>query len=182
MQLIRVVRESRVPWGAYTIAALLLIAGPLIFYEWLRHWPRVVPGEPATEPNSWIAAKSDSRTQAAAAFKPVTDVQIISDAQPRESLIGMPVELTTVAVRGVSGADGFWISQLRTPVIFVAAGPNAPVRFGQSVNLRGTVRKLPDEDTIRARWPGLRADDLKRLVAQRVYVEADELSVNGPYY
>lgn len=184
MEPIRVVHEPNVPWRAYAIVAMLLIAGPVIFFEWMRHWPRVAPGEPATEPNSWIAAQSDSRMQAAAAFKPIFDVQVISDAQPRESLIGLPVELTSVGVRGVPDAGGFWVSQVRTPAIFIAFGPNAkkvPVKFGDSVELSGKVQKLPDANTMRTRWPGLRGLDFERLQGQAVYVEADEVSVVGPY-
>jgi hypothetical protein len=147
----------------------------------VRNWPRVAPGEPATEPNSWIAAKSDSRMQAAAAFKPIMDIQIVSDAQPRDSLIGMPVEIAAAFVRSVPDAGGFWASQERTPVIFVAFGPDAkrvPLRSGALVTFRGKVQALPGEDAIRSRWPGLSADDLERLQSQLVYVEASEVEAH----
>jgi hypothetical protein len=184
MEPIRVIHPPEVLWRAYAIALILLIAGPVLFYEWIRHWPRVAPGEPAVEPNSWIASKSDSRMQAAAAFKPIMDVEIVSDAQPCDSLIGMPVEFTTAGVTGVPDTNGFWVTQVRTPSIFVAFGPNTKrvsVKFGDAVDLTGKVQRVPDLNTIHARWPGLRGRDLERLKKQAVYVEAGEVSITGQY-
>ncbi len=184
MQPIQVVNDRRLPGRAYAIVLILLVAGPVLFYEWLRHWPRVQPGQPATEPNSWIAANSDSRMQAAAAFKPIFDVQVISDATDPKTLFNLPVELQQAGVRSVPDGGGFWVSQVRTPMIFVAFGPSAkrtPVKWRQSVEVVGHVRQLPARDEIRKRWPGVRGDDLRRLEKQGVYIEADEVNVNGPY-
>jgi hypothetical protein len=183
MNPIRVIPRRSVPWRTYALAAILVAAGPLIFYGWMRHWDRVPPGAPAVEPNSWIAAKSESRMQAAAAFKPIMDTQVIAQAQPRDSLIGNPVTLVSVEVRSVT-AGGFWVSQLHAPMIFVAAAPDAratPVQYGESVNLEGVIQRLPSTSGIQQRWPGLSGPDLQRLEEQAVYVEASEVTVNGQY-
>ncbi len=184
MEPIRVVHPPAVPWRAYVIILILLIAGPFLFFEWVRHWPRVQPGIPASEPNSWIAASSDSRMQAAAAFKPIHDVQVISDATPRQSLYDLPAELIGVGVRGVSDVNGFWVSQVRTPAVFVAFSAQAkhvPVRWRQSVDVIGHVRRLAARDEIQRRWPGLKGKDLERLEGQGVFVEADQVTINGTY-
>ncbi len=184
MEPIRVIPPRDTPWRVYTIGILLLVGGPLISLEAMRHWPRVAPGEPASEPNSWIAAKSDSRMQAAAAFKPIHDVQVVSDAQPRSSLIGMRVELTRCGVTALAGANGFWITQVRTPAVFVAFARSAPrtqVHPGEHVEVRGTVRPAPDPAAIASRWPELRGSDRDRLLEQRVYIEADEVTTHGEF-
>lgn len=184
MEPIRVIPDPRVPWRAYSGVALLLIVGSLASFAWVRQWSRVLPGIPATEPNSWRAAQSDSRMQAAAAFKPVMDVQVISDAESPESVVGMAVDLDPVGVRSIPDPGGFWVSQLRTPPIFVAFGPNArraSLQPGDSVDLTGRVQRLPDRAAVQARWPALIGDDLDMLLRQGVYVEADTVSVNGPY-
>jgi hypothetical protein len=184
MDPIRVIPRRSVPWLAYATGAILLVAGSGIFFEWMTHWQRVEPGMPATEPNSWIAASSDSRMQAAAAFKPIMDCQVIAAAQPRESLIGNPVGFMDVEVRSAPGPDGFWVSQVSTPQVFVAFAPNAPrvdLRFGQSVSVTGVVRRLPPREEILTRWPYLRGHGERRLERQAVYVEASEVSVNGSY-
>jgi hypothetical protein len=184
MDPIRVVRRPNGRWRRYAIGILLLVAAPFVSYEWIRHWDRVAPGQPATEPNSWIAAKSDSRMQAAAAFKPIMDVQIVADAQPRSSLFGMPVELARAGITGLAGDGGFWVAQVRTPAIFVALAPDASrpeLHVGDAVALHGTVQRVPDEGAIRARWPELRKGALHQLQHQGVYVEATEVSVHGRF-
>jgi hypothetical protein len=184
MNPIRAIPRRRVPWLAYVSVAILLASASWIFLEWMRHWQRVEPGMPATEPNSWIAASSESRMQAAAAYKPIMDTQIIAQAQPRRSLVGNPVWLPDVEVRSVPGPGGFWVSQVHTPEVFVAFAPSASgveLRYGQSANLKGVVRWLPPHNEIRARWPYLSKSDLRRLEGQAVYVEASEVSVNGSY-
>jgi hypothetical protein len=181
---IPVVRTVRAPWKIYTILSILLIASPVIFFEWVRHWPRVEPGMPASEPNSWIAARSDSRMQQAAAFKPVMDVQVIAEAEPRASLYDLPVELSPVGVRSAPDAGGFWASQVRTEPVFVAFAANVKrvsVKWRDSVDVTGHIRKLPAREEIERRWPGVKGQDLQRLLGQGVYVEADEVSVNGPF-
>ena len=184
MEPIRVIPDPREPWRAYAGVALLLIVGSLASFAWVRQWSRVLPGEPATEPNSGRAAQSDSRMQAAAAFNPVMDVQIISDAESPESVAGMAVDLDPVDVRSVPDPGGFWVSQVRTPPIFIAFGPNArrvSVRSGDSVDLTGRVQRLPDRAAVQARWPALIGEDLDLLLRQGVYVEADTVSVDGQY-
>ncbi len=179
MEPIYVVRPQRRPWQIYTILLILLIAGPVVFYEWLRHWDRVLPGMPATEPNGWIAAKSDSRMQAAAAFKPIMDIQVIAEATPRASLVNMPVQLTG-GVRSIPDGNGFWVSQGRTEPVFVAFASGA-LRGGEKVELTGTIRALPDRDEIGRRWPGLKGRDLHRLEQQALYIEAGQVTPAGQW-
>ena len=160
----------------YVIPATLLIGGSGIFYGWMRNWSRVEPGMPATEPNSWIAASSDSRMQAAAAYKPIMDTQIIAQAQPRSSLPGNPVVLLGVEVRSAPGRGGFWVSQGRTPEVFVSLAQPVAARYGDSVDVTGVIRALPPRNEIH-----LSDSDFERLQSQGVYVEATQVSVNGPY-
>ncbi len=181
---IPVIHASRVPWKVYTILLILLVAGPFIFFEWVRHWPRVEPGMPASEPNSWIAAQSDSRMQQAAAFKPIMDVQVIAEGQPRQTLYNLAVDLNPVGVRSAPDAGGFWVSQVRTEPVFVAYAAGAmrvTVKWRDSVDVRGHIRQLPSREEVERRWPGLKGHDLERLLGQGVYIEADEVAVNGVY-
>jgi hypothetical protein len=122
--------------------------------------------------------------QAAAAFRPLPDVQIVADAVPRDSLPGMPVQLTISGVTSAPDPAGFWVTQVSTPSIFVAFAPDAqrvPVKFNDAVEVTGRVRKSPDRDTLRQRWPGLSSGDVARLERQGVYVEAREVSIVGEY-
>jgi hypothetical protein len=181
MEYLRVIRLERIPWQAYLMVALCLAAGGPILYLWNRQWTRVSPGAEAWAPNAAIAAAEESRMQAEAAGKPITDVMMILAPHDWRQAAGKRVQLDSVGVRWTAGGRGFAVSQMGTPPVFVALATPLNADPNRCVSLTGVLEPVPGRSQLRERFPMLGDRQLDELERDRLWVAADHVEVEGWY-
>lgn len=142
------VERKPTPWWIWALLSLLL----LLFLLWIAG---VLNGdeEPATSAAIPSAASGDSA-------EPITDFTLVIAVPDRRSLVGRTVELADAPVLDVVGDRAFWIGSSAEQRLFVVLKevppPGSPtdadidINPGQTVNLRGVVRAMPDARTATA--------------------------------
>lgn len=106
---------------------------------------------------------------------PITDVEMILSVSDHEELVGKNVALDNVRVTEVTGPRTFWVvAGLSAPLLIVLDEPQeySPAA-GQTVDLRGTIRRFPGWEEARAQW---NLDPSRPVEAQRIYVSAQHLT------
>jgi hypothetical protein len=101
---------------------------------------------------------------------PVTDLGAIV-GQDGPDLAGRPAQISGASVQDVVDERVFWIGPGDTRRVLVVVGQPVNVKRGQTVNLTGTVERVPsDPEGLRPLDLAQQAEDLLRI--QIVYIKA----------
>lgn len=119
---------------------------------------------------------------------PLTDMLVIVTAPDRLPLVGKSVQLTGVKVQSVVADRAFWIGPSVSQRLFVvldetptpgtATEGKVNVNAGQTISVRGTLRKLPLTAEAQKQW-GLTAADTAPLQNEVVYLQAEHVDVQS---
>ncbi len=100
-----------------------------------------------------------------------------------ESFVGDRIELDAAPIQEVVG-DGVWLGHSNTSRVLVIPGQGtsaAGLRQGKLVDVEGTLRQMPEVDTVIAklRLTGEQAEEVKqRLEGEYLYIEASAISID----
>ncbi|WP_017720515.1 hypothetical protein [Kamptonema formosum] len=122
-------------------------------------------------------------TTAAVPREPITNLVVIAAAPNQELLAGKRVQFTNVRVRSVVGDRTFWVGPNNTQKLFVVLAPpldegsaeeRIVVREGQTLNLTGVLKILPNPQQAQQQWD-LSSAEAQELNGKTLYMEAEQI-------
>jgi hypothetical protein len=115
--------------------------------------------------------------------EPITDVLVITNAN-KQTLIDRPVQFTNVKVQSVVGDRTFWVGSSNAQRVFVVLSPNLDegtaekkvvVKPGQTLDLAGVLKPVPNVKQAQQQWKGLTAAEAQGLKEQIIYLQANQI-------
>ncbi|MBV9609701.1 MAG: hypothetical protein JO187_09100 [Acidobacteria bacterium] len=176
--------EERGPrrWAWVLFAAVL---GAIVWFivGGIGNSRRVAANEPASrmhEPQVSPAPGRNSQPQVAENHGPITDLAALLNMN-QEQLVDHQARLSAAKVLQDLGSNAFFIGSggsQRLLVVPANGAGAATAKPGQTVDVSGTIRKLPDEKEAMKQWK-LSSDDGAMLRDLHVYLEATEVKISG---
>lgn len=111
----------------------------------------------------------------------ISDIRPVVTAANADDYVGKRVILTQAVVQGAMGDSTFWIGE-GAERMFVVRDQNAPalsgLKNGQSVNIEGTVERMPEAGDRKKNWgiPDNKASDFE---GQKLYIKASKISAEA---
>ena len=126
--------------------------------------------------------KDDKSTQVNPEPALITDMSVISNAPDRTALVGKKVDISSATVQSVVGTYLFWAGDPRTAVPVAREdrmhdSVAEHVRAGEHCRITGTVRLLETVPSTDVLWDRINDQERRDLLASRVYIAADKVSV-----
>jgi hypothetical protein len=137
----------------------------------------------APEPATPVVLTPTPEVTTVVQTEPITDVLVISNAN-KKTLVNRPVQFSNVKVQSVVGDRTFWVGSSNTQRVFVVLAPNLDagsvenkvvVKPGQTLDLAGALKAVPNVKQAQQQWKGLTAAEAKGLQDQIVYLEANQI-------
>lgn len=121
--------------------------------------------------------------------EPIADVTLVFATIPVDKLFGKQVDMKGLKVQSVAGDRGFWVGPSHGRQMFVRLDPEPKtpdtpiegevrVEPGQLLDIRGTVRDLPDREAIAKEW-GLPDVQANLVSEEPLYVVAEKVTVQS---
>lgn len=150
-----------------------------------RDKPVLVADHLALKDRPSVAWSYPSQQPRAGAGGAITDVSQIASSRRPESLVGETIQLRGVNVQEVSGTQAFWVGDNAAErVLVVVEQPYGQVQSadeldeGETVNIQGTVQRMPDPATAKSQW-NLDTIDNSELANKPLYIRAERINPGG---
>lgn len=173
---IPVERKTGIPWWAYVLGLVVLLALIVLL---MRGCGTTTTGA-LDKPDG--PARISAQGVGTATGERVTDVNVFGSAVDKKSLEGRDVELQNVSVKRVLSDRVFTVTA-GTDEMFVmldnrlntgAAEEAIQTRPGQMVNLSGNFQGVPDEQTKEELGRGLNQQEYQQMKGQQIYLHATQ--------
>lgn len=107
---------------------------------------------------------------------PITDINSVVNEPNEENLVNRPIQLNSVRVLAVASDKLFVVGSNPTEALLVSIPEGSNVEPGQTVNITGTLQRIPPPNDIIQMW-NLTQEQADALQGEIVYLQATNISV-----